>query len=317
MKKKYFKNKTAVITGAASGIGREFAIELAKLGSNLVISDINLDRLNQVKEEIEQLGIKVVAVKCDVTKQMEVKKMAKAAITELGDIHFLFSNAGIATGGQFEYFTVSHWKRIININLWGMIHCVTAFIPKMIEQNYGHIITTASIAGSFGIGGLIPYCTTKFANAGFCEALYGEYKGRGINVSIICPFPIKTNLIETVGISIPPKLLEGIDPGSMQKGIEEGKIHYWTKFCEKKGFRTGFCGGFELERAVKRFMNKISKKKLYIYDRRYGRFLQFLRGLWPGMYKSTVKAFGNRHTNLLDETYDISLKVAKEDMNKR
>ncbi|MFX0139214.1 MAG: SDR family NAD(P)-dependent oxidoreductase, partial [Candidatus Hodarchaeota archaeon] len=209
--KKYFYGKSAVITGAASGIGREFALTLAKYGCNLVISDINLERLELLRKELEQFSIKVITVNCDVTKNSKVRNLAKISIKELGDIYFLFSNAGTATGGPFEYINQAQWERTININLFGMYYVVKAFISKFLEQKFGHIIVTASIAGTLGVGGLNPYNTSKFANAGFCESLYSEYKHKGIDVSIICPFPIKTNLMDSVGIGISPENLEGID----------------------------------------------------------------------------------------------------------
>ncbi|MHA1292629.1 MAG: SDR family NAD(P)-dependent oxidoreductase [Promethearchaeota archaeon] len=313
MHKKYFRGKNAVITGSASGIGKNFALSLAKLGTNLVISDINEERLEAVRKEIENIGVKVISLKCDVSKQSDVKRLAKVSFDEMQNIYFLFSNAGVAIGGPSEYITISQWKRIININIWGTIRVVMAFIPGMIEQGFGHIITTSSIAGSLGTGGLIPYSTTKFAISGFSEALYSEYKKKGIEVSIICPFPIKTNLIETVGISFPPELIEGMNPEEMNIGIEEAKKYYWNHFCEKKGLWTGFCGGFEVERSVARFIKKISKKKLYIFDRRYGRFFQFVRGWWPNLYKAILKILGNRHTGLLEKTYEKALNIAKNE----
>jgi len=153
MRKKYFRNKVAVITGAASGIGKEFALNLAKMGSNLVISDINMEPLEEVKKEIETISQKVIAVKCDVTKQSDINNMAKLAIEKMGEIHFLFSNAGIAVGGLCQTLTITQWKRIISINVFGMIHVVRCFLPKFLEQGFGHIIVTGSIASHLGVGG--------------------------------------------------------------------------------------------------------------------------------------------------------------------
>jgi short-subunit dehydrogenase len=311
MREKYFRGKNAVITGAASGIGRVFAIELAKMGANLAISDINMERLEQVRNEIESIGVKVISRKCDVSKQEDVKIMSEEALSEFKEIHFLFNNVGIAMGGPFEYFSLDHWKKIIDINIWGMIYCVRAFMPRMLEQGFGHVIVTSSMAGSMGTGGMIPYCTTKFANSGFCEALYGEYKRKGINVSIICPFPLKTNLIETVGMSIPPELFGDLSPEAIEEGIKQGKKYYWDKYNEDTGPLTGFIGGFTIERSVNRFIKKISRKKLYIYDRRYGRFLQWLRGQWPGLYKIILNDVGKHHFKLIDDTYEIAVEAAK------
>ena len=118
MRSKYFRGKNAVITGAASGIGRQFAIQLAKIGTNLLLSDINMEKLEKVKKITESYGVKVVTNSCDVTKRLKVENLAKSAMNEFEDIHFIFSNAGIAVGGYFEDIELSQWKRIININIW-------------------------------------------------------------------------------------------------------------------------------------------------------------------------------------------------------
>ena len=314
--KKFFNGKSAVITGAASGIGREFALNLAKYGCNLVISDINMEKLELLRKELEQFPIKVISVNCDVTKNSQVRKLAKISIKELGDIYFLFSNAGIATGGPFEHISQTQWEKVININLFGTYYVVKAFISKLLEQKFGHIIVTASIAGTMGVGGLNPYNTSKFANAGFCESLYGEYSHKGIDVSVICPFPIRTNLIDSVGFGISSEKLEGINVDVMQEALELGKRHYWEEFTKKQRIYHGFAGGFPVERAVRRFIKKIKKKKLYIFERRYGRAMQFLQGLIPGFYKKFLKSFGKRHLELINEATEIALEFAKKNNKK-
>ncbi len=310
--KKFFNGKSAVITGAASGIGREFALNLAKYGCNLVISDINMEKLELLRKELEQFPIKVISVNCDVTKNSQVRNLAKISIKELREIYFLFSNAGIATGGPFEDITQAQWEKTINVNLFGMYYVVKAFISKLLEQGFGHVIVTASIAGSLGVGGLNPYNTSKFANAGFCESLYSEYSHKGIDVSVICPFPIRTNLIDSVGFGISPEKLEGINADVMQEALKIGKSHYWEEFTKKQGLSHGFAGGFPVERAVKRFIKKIKKKKLYIFERRYGRAMQFLRGFIPGLYKKILTSFGKRHLKLLNEATEKALEFAKK-----
>ncbi len=293
MNEKYFKNKNAVITGAASGIGRTLALELARMGTNLVISDINMERLENVKEEVEAYKVKVVSKKCDVTKKSDVKSLRDITLSNMQDVHFLFSNAGTAAGGHLESFSNEIWRNVINVNIWGMVNLVNAFIPKMVEQGFGHVIVTSSIAGIIGAGGLIPYSTSKFANFGFCEALYGEFKDKGIDVSIICPFPIKTNLIETAKMSIPPDLFNKYSQEQLAKAFEIGKEHYWNEFTK---------GGYELERAIRIYLKKVAKKKLYICERKLARFLFFIKGLWPKFYKKLVKKVGADHCGVLDES---------------
>jgi len=309
MRRKFFKGKNAVITGAASGIGREFAIMLAKMGTNLAISDINMEGLEEVKKITESFGVKVIAINCDVTKRSQVQHLASSAINELKHINFVFSNAGIAIGGYFEDIDISQWKRIININLWGMIHIIRAFINKLVDQAFGHIIVVSSIAGNLGVGGLMPYSTTKFANIGFCEALYGEFHERGIDVSVVCPFPLKTNLIDTAGIGFPQDIVEGLEGDMGKIVIKEGKKLYWEKFTKKKILTEGFGGGIAVEKAVKKYLKKIKKKKFYIFERRYGRLLHFAKGTSTRLYKRLLNIFGQRNVRLLEETYEVARNV--------
>lgn len=303
---KFYKGKNAVITGASSGIGKSFAIELAKLGTNLVICARNLDKLEEVRNEIVKYGVKAIAIKCDVTDENQVHNLAERSISEMKDIHFLFSNAGIATGGPFEYLTTKEWKNIMDVNIWGTIFTIKAFIKKMLIQKYGHIVVTSSISGSFGIGGLTPYNTTKFAVSGFCEALYGEYINKGINVSILCPFPLNTNLIDAVGMSFPPNLFDDLSPEDKVKALSEAKGYYWEKFTEKKApVFGGFGCSHDLDDAIKKYLHKIQKKKLYIFENKYGRMGQFMRGASPNNYKRFLRFFGKKHLNLLNNTFQI------------
>ncbi|OLS15375.1 MAG: KR domain protein [Promethearchaeota archaeon CR_4] len=304
--KRYFRGKNAIITGAASGIGRAFAEQLAAIGTNLVLSDINMERLEMVKQALIKYPIQVVTSLCDVTKEKDVEELAKLTVGTFKTVDFLFSNAGTAMGGHIENISMIQWQTIIQINIIGMINCVRAFLPKMLEQQSGHIIVTSSICGSIGTGGLIPYTTTKFANSGFCEALYGECKGRGINVSIVSPFPLKTNLIEEAGIIIPPGLLDGISPEIAKAAINKGKQYYWENFCARKGLISGFCGGMEVDIAVENYLRKIANKKLYIFERWHGRFFQFVRGWWPSLYKRTLLLLGNRSIKLFDKAFEIA-----------
>jgi len=312
MKDQYFRGKNAVITGAASGIGKEIAIQLSRIGTNLVISDINEEKLEEVKKIAESHNVKVISFICDVTKRAQVSELAKKAISEFKEIHFLFSNAGIAVGGHFEDIDNNQWKRIININVWGMIYVIKAFISKLREQGFGHVVVISSISGCLGIGGLIPDSTTKFANKGFCEALYGEYHNLGIDVSLVCPFPLNTSLMDSAGIGVPPNLFDNLDAESAKKGLEEGKRLYWEKFIKKKFLFEGFGGGMELEKAVGRYLKKIRKKKFYIFERRLGRLSQTINGTSIRLYKKILNIFGQRHIKLIDEINETVRKLIEK-----
>lgn len=309
MKQKYYREKNAVITGAASGVGRMLSVKLAQMGTNLVISDINMERLRDLEVELKNYGVEVIAVKCDVTNRNDVNILVNDSLKKFDHIHLLFSNAGIYMGGPFEYFSFDDWERILQVNQWGMIHVVRGFIPKMLKQGFGHVIVTSSIAGSMGSGGIIPYCTSKFANTGFCEALYSEYKIKGIDVSVICPFPLKTNLIENYIFCIPPELLEGHSQESIEEGINAAKKVYWEEFTRKG---SGVLGGVPLEKSVTRMLKKIRKKKLYVFERWYGRLFQYVRGAWPALYKLILKLSGKRHEALLEHAYEEFNKVVKK-----
>jgi NAD(P)-dependent dehydrogenase (short-subunit alcohol dehydrogenase family) len=300
---KYYQGKNAVVTGAASGIGRELALQLARMEVNLLISDINEEGLEGVKKELEEMGGKVASQVCDITDPADVQRLAEKAALEFETIHFIFQIAGIAAGGRYEWIPLKDWERVFKINVWGPIYIVNAFIGKLLEQGFGHIILTSSMAGAFAIGGLVPYTTTKFAVAGFGEALYAEYKSRGLDVSIICPFPLQTRLIEGSSIGLPEGFLEGLEESDQKQAIEVGKQHFWGAYMKKESILKGFGGGNTVENAVRTFLKQIPKKKLYIFDRRYGRLLQLFKGMQQGIYKYFLRTKGEKSVKLIDASF--------------
>ena len=308
MDNKYFHEKNAVITGAASGIGKELAMQLGQLGTNLVISDINMERLEQVKEKLEDMEVEVHAYHCNVTKRNEVNSLLEHVKMDFTDLHFLFSNAGIAVGGQFELFSRDQWKSIIDINILGCINMVSSFLPKMLEQGFGHVVVTSSIAGVIGVGGLIPYSTTKFANYGFCEALYGEFHSRGIDVSVICPSPLKTNLIEKAQFSLDPDIMKDLSQEQLQDVVNMGKEHFWEEFTKNS---------VDLSEAVGIYLKKIAKKKFYIAERRTPRMIYLIKGLWPNLGKKMVQKIGDANCELVNDSYQICYDLINKELNSK
>jgi len=194
-----FKGKTTVVTGGASGIGRATATAFAKAGADIVIVDVNEQRMAEVRKEIEALGRRVLTVRCDVAKYDEVISMSKRAMDFADEIDILMNNAGVMLRGFADTLEPSDWAWILGINLYGVIHCTRAFLPQMIKRGSGHIVNTSSIGGL--IGGqpfAIGYSTSKFAVTGFSEVLYKYLKPKGIGVSVLCPGLIRTNLPENV-----------------------------------------------------------------------------------------------------------------------
>ncbi len=195
------KNKTAIVTGAGQGIGREIALSLAKNGANVVLIDIS-DKIFDVLKEIENLGVQGLAVKCDVSKAEDVEKAVKEAITKFGRIDILVNNAGIYPFKPILQMTEEDWDRVLDINLKGTFFMTKAVLPKMIEQRGGKTINIASIAGSMvGYPNLAHYSASKAGVVGFTKAVALEVAQYGINVNAISPGPIQTPGTEAIGLT--------------------------------------------------------------------------------------------------------------------
>jgi NAD(P)-dependent dehydrogenase (short-subunit alcohol dehydrogenase family) len=191
-----FTDSVAVVTGAASGIGRACAVAFAQQGADVVISDINEDGLKPVAEEIEALGRKTLSVRTDVAKEQEVLDLVDASIDWQGHCDLFMSNAGIGLGGAPHVIPQEEWDRILAINLHSHIWAVRRILPHMLQRGSGHLVHTASSAGTLGFPTLIPYCVTKFGVVGLCESLAPYVLERGIGVSVVCPLLVATNIFE-------------------------------------------------------------------------------------------------------------------------
>jgi len=191
---KDLRNKVTVITGAGSGIGRLTALAFARKGADLVISDLNEERLAEVAKEIQALGARVLTYKLDVSKREEMEEFAKFVIRERGHVDILHNNAGVSVGGTVADSSIENWEWIFKINFWGVLYGIKAFLPYMIERRYGHIVITASLFGLVGIPGTPAYNCTKYAVAGLGETLRVEVRKYNIGVSTICPSWMKTRI---------------------------------------------------------------------------------------------------------------------------
>lgn len=191
-----FKGKTAVVTGSSGGIGKGIAIALAKEGADIVLASRNLEKLEEVKREIEALGRKALAVRCDMTSDADVFNMRDKAINEFGNIDILINNAAVGVRGYLKSVTMADWEFIINTNLLGYIRCVMAFLPHYLERKSGYIVNVSSIqALGFTAEMLnIPYITTKAGILGFSECLFGYLGPMGIKVSCLVPGAVATDI---------------------------------------------------------------------------------------------------------------------------
>jgi len=250
---KELNNKNCLITGAASGIGRSFALALAKEGMNLYITDINVEGLEKVKNEVKELGANVYSDRCDVSKFEDFEAIAKNFYSKLGDLDLLINNAGIAIAGGIENLEIEDWKKVLDVNLMSIIYSLKVFTPRMLEKHSGHIVNVSSGSGLFGSTEPLPYITSKFAVVGLSEAIFSRFKSLGINVSVIVPTIINTNIWNTSTIKSSPKLLKDFGKEKIDKVIDE-----LTSGLSKLGMSS--------DRAVRKYIRGIKKNQLYIFD---------------------------------------------------
>ena len=194
---KDFQGKVAVITGAASGIGRAIAERCVRAGVKVVLADIEEDPLGLTGEELKGVGGTVLCVRTDVSKRAEVESLAARAYDAFGQVHLLFNNAGVAAGGAPWEATWNDWEWVMEVNLWGVIHGVKVFTPLMLAQNTEcHIVNTSSTAGLVVGGGSATYAVTKHAAVALSECLHLSLQQRNssIKVSVLCPGLTRTNI---------------------------------------------------------------------------------------------------------------------------
>jgi NAD(P)-dependent dehydrogenase (short-subunit alcohol dehydrogenase family) len=190
-----FQNRVAVITGGAGGIGAAMGRVFAERGAKLVLADLDEKALVEVTRELEKTGAEVLAVPTDVTKLESIEALAEATLRRFGAFHIVCNNAGVATFGPIAKSTRKDWEFTMSVNFWGVVNGVQTFVPRLIEQNQGgHVVNTASMAGLVGMRWLGVYCASKFAVVGLTESLFVELRDHGIGASVLCPMMVATNI---------------------------------------------------------------------------------------------------------------------------
>ena len=190
-----FEGRVAVVTGGGSGIGRALAVALARAGAAVALADVDVAGMEGTAREVTALGRLVVAVRTDVADRRSVQELAARVFAHFGAVHVLCNNAGVVVHGSLATATHEDWEWVVGVNLWGVIHGLEAFLPRMIGQRAGgHVVNTASMAGLIASQGLGIYNTTKYAVVGLSETLAKDLRAHDIGVSILCPMGVATRI---------------------------------------------------------------------------------------------------------------------------
>jgi len=242
---KDFNGKTAVVTGAASGIGKALSLAFAGRGANVVMADVEAASLEAARSEVAAAGAEAIGVPTDVTKEDQVEALADTAWERFGAVHVVCNNAGVLIRGNMLDADRKDWDWILGVNLWGVINGVRAFVPRMRDSGEeGHIVNTASEAGHFAGDGYGVYNTSKFAVVGLTESLARDLRNTKVGVSMLCPGQVETGIFtntnrpsefqwEGVAADVERRVAENVmEPADVAAkvvaGIEESALYVFS-----------------------------------------------------------------------------------------
>ncbi|MBN2027644.1 MAG: SDR family NAD(P)-dependent oxidoreductase [Actinobacteria bacterium] len=239
----FFEGRTAIVTGGASGIGRAVGGELARRGALVTLADINAPLVEEAAASLARQGYKARPAALDVSDHEAVRKLVNDTVSEHGRLDYMFNNAGIAVFGETQDFSYDDWHRVIDINLYGVVHGIAAAYPVMVKQGSGHIVNTASLAGLVPAAGEISYTASKYAIVGVSDTLRAEGKKYGVKSSVVCPGFIRTPIYETCKLidlereKIVRQAPKGMDPVKcariILRGVERNKAFIVVTFPAK------------------------------------------------------------------------------------
>ncbi|NP_001182297.1 epidermal retinol dehydrogenase 2 isoform X1 [Sus scrofa] len=248
--RKKVAGEIVLITGAGSGLGRLLALKFARLGSVLVLWDINQERNEETRKMVQEAGVAgAYAYTCDCSQREDVYRVASQVKKEVGDVSILINNAGIVTGRKFLDCPDELMEKSLDVNFKAHLWTYKAFLPAMIANDHGHLVCISSSAGLIGVYGLADYCASKFAAFGFAETVFFETfasKQKGIKTTIVCPFFIKTQMFEGC----------------------TSRLSYVLPILEP-------------EYAVEKIVDAILKEQLYLYMPRFIYIMVFLKSFLP------------------------------------
>jgi len=231
---KQFRDRTAVITGAASGIGLELARRAAAEGMNLVLADIEHGKLEAAAATLGLPADRLLLQKTDVSREAEVAALADAAFARFGGVHLLCNNAGVGLTRVSWELTTADWEWVLGVDLWSVIHGVQYFVPRMLKQaEGGHLVNTSSVAGLLSTPGMAAYNVAKHGVVTLSETLYGELRAAGANigVSLLCPAWVPTAIHESArnrpdrfGAAKPAAGLSAAYEERMASAVKSGRL---------------------------------------------------------------------------------------------
>jgi short-subunit dehydrogenase len=208
------RGKTALVTGAASGIGRAIALRLAKEGAALFLVDINESGLAEVAAETGAFGVQVIVRRCNMAEPREVSAAVAEVLSRWNGVDILVNNAGITYYGRTERMTAEHWDQLFRINLLSHIQFTRELLPSLLARREAHVLNVCSILGLIGMPKVTAYCASKFGMVGFSESLRNEFGRQGLGVTAICPGFVQTNLFANAPLEaeveehkLPPKFI--------------------------------------------------------------------------------------------------------------
>jgi len=251
-----FRDSIAIVTGGASGIGRALCEELARRGAVVVVTDVNEAGARSVAESIASEGGRASSKALDVRDAEAVKRVVEETAAAHGRLDYMFNNAGLAVTGEVRDLSLEHWRKVVDVNLWGVIHGIAAAYPLMVRQRSGHIVNIASLAGLLGIPCSSPYATTKFAVVGLSQSLRAEAEDLGVKVSAVCPSYIQTRIFEA----------------STYVGSSKEDVLSLLSFKM-----------MEVGEAVRQILRGVERNRALIVLPFYARVLWWLARLFPGM----------------------------------
>ena len=249
-----FEGRVAVVTGAASGIGRATALALARRGCHVALADVNEPALKETAASVETAGRRASVHAVDVSEWDEMRRFASDVEREHGTAHVLVNNAGVSVGGSFEEQSIDDLRWILGVNLWGVIHGCKAFLPLLRRAEEAHIVNVSSMLGFIGVPGQSSYCATKFAVRGLSESLWAELYGSPVGVTSVHPGAIATNIVRD----------------SRNMSVED-----------RERSSTLVDRGMAPEKAAARIVHAIEKRKLRIRIRPESYVSEWLKRLFP------------------------------------